>query len=99
MENPEHVLNISVIWRGKKFTLEMSSGTTLKELGLKLQGLTDVKADTMRLIVPQSSNKTSKLLSPFSNEQALLSLEEISITKVCHLLFYFIFWFIHFNHY
>ncbi|XP_018849955.2 uncharacterized protein LOC109012658 isoform X2 [Juglans regia] len=81
MENPEHVQNISVVWRGKKFTIEMGSGATLKELGLKLQGLTDVKADTMRLIVPQSSNKTSKLLSPFSDEQAFLSLEEISITK------------------
>ncbi|KAG6724572.1 uncharacterized protein LOC122305427 isoform X2 [Carya illinoinensis] len=81
MENPEHVQNISVVWRGKKFTIEMGSGATLKELGLKLQGLTDVKADTMRLIVPQSSNKTSKLLSPFSDEQALLSLEEIYITK------------------
>lgn len=62
--------------------MEMSSGTTLKELGLKLQELTGVKADTMRLIVPRSSEKTSKLLSPFSDEQAFLSLEETSITKV-----------------
>ncbi|KAB1208766.1 hypothetical protein CJ030_MR6G024802 [Morella rubra] len=61
--------------------MEMSSGTTLKELGLKLQELTGVKADTMRLIVPRSSEKTSKLLSPFSDEQAFLSLEETSITK------------------
>ncbi|KAE8075602.1 hypothetical protein FH972_014298 [Carpinus fangiana] len=81
MENPESIQSISVLWRGKKFTIEMSSGATLKELGLKLQKLTDVKADTMRLIVPKSSNKTSKLLSPFSDEQAFLSLDETSITK------------------
>ncbi|KAK4577142.1 hypothetical protein RGQ29_027590 [Quercus rubra] len=81
MQNPESTQHISVVWRGKTFTIEMNSGATIKELGLELLKLTNVKADTMRLIVPQSSNKSSKLLSPFSDEQAFLSLQDTSIRK------------------
>ncbi|GMY09775.1 ubiquitin and wlm domain-containing metalloprotease [Fagus crenata] len=81
MQNPENMQNISVVWREKSFTIEMNSCATIKELGLELQKLTNVKADTMRLIVPQSSNKSSKLLSPFSDEHAFLSLQETSIRK------------------
>ncbi|KAK9284353.1 hypothetical protein L1049_023524 [Liquidambar formosana] len=72
---------ISVTWRGKKFNVEMSSGATLKEFGYELLKLTSVKADTMRLIVPQSSNKSSKLLNPFSDEHSHLSLQETSILE------------------
>ncbi|XP_059662929.1 uncharacterized protein LOC132308742 [Cornus florida] len=78
-QNTEH--NISVTWRGKKFILEMDSAATLKELGHELQKLADVKADTMRLIVPQSSNKFPKLLLPFSDEHSALSLRDISFLE------------------
>ncbi|XP_075670514.1 uncharacterized protein LOC142640340 [Castanea sativa] len=81
MQNPKSTQHISVVWRGKTFTIEMNSDATIKELGLELLKLTNVKADTMRLIVPQSSNKSSKLLSPFSDEQAFLSLQDTSIRK------------------
>ena len=60
------VQNVEVIWRGNKISVEIDSGSTLKELGHELQRLTNVKADTMRLIVPQLLDKTSRLLSPFS---------------------------------
>ncbi|KAI4308419.1 hypothetical protein L6164_031497 [Bauhinia variegata] len=59
----------------------MDSGATVKELGQELQKLTNIQEDTMRLIVPQISEKTSKLLSPFSAEHAFLSLRETSITE------------------
>lgn len=86
MQNPESTQHISVVWRGKTFTIEMNSAATIKELGLELLKLTNVKADTMRLIVPQSSNKSSKLLSPFSDEQAFLSLQDTSLRKVLALI-------------
>lgn len=69
--------NISVTWRGKKFILKMNSSDTIKELGHKLQMLTNANSDTIRLIVP--SNKSSKLLSPFTNEHSYLTLQEASI--------------------
>lgn len=73
------MLKVSAIWRGKKYVVEVNSVSSLKELGHELQKLTDVKADTMRFIVPQ--NKGSKLLSPFSDEHSSLSLQEVSIIE------------------
>uniref|UniRef100_A0A2P2KZZ7 Uncharacterized protein LOC105640877 n=1 Tax=Rhizophora mucronata TaxID=61149 RepID=A0A2P2KZZ7_RHIMU len=81
MEDMESILNITVIWRGNKYIVEMNSNACLKDLGVELQKLTDVKADTMRLIVPQSSKKGSKMLSPFSDEHSRLSLQEASIAE------------------
>lgn len=81
MQDPQSI-NISVIWRGKKFIIGMSPAATIKELGHEMQKLTDVKADTMRLIVPQNSNKSSKLLFPFSDEHERLILRETSIVEV-----------------
>ncbi|XP_024023357.1 uncharacterized protein LOC21387558 [Morus notabilis] len=77
MKDPQSVHDISVIWRGKKFVVQMNPSATLKELGHELQNLTHVKPDTMRFIVPRSS----KLLTPFSNEHERLSLQETSITE------------------
>lgn len=79
LSNP---VNISVTWRGKKFVLEMNLDATVKDLGQELQKLTNIKEDTMRLIVPQIAGRASKLLAPFSTEHALLSLQETSITEV-----------------
>ncbi|KAM1010309.1 hypothetical protein ACFX2I_045729 [Malus domestica] len=81
MEDPQVEHNIWVIWRGKRFNVEISSGATVKDLGHELQKLTDVKADTMRLIVPQFSDKSSKMLSPFSDGHQNLSLQEASIVE------------------
>ncbi|KAL6128538.1 hypothetical protein ACLB2K_071893 [Fragaria x ananassa] len=75
------VQNVEVIWRGNKISVEIDSGSTLKELGHELQRLTNVKADTMRLIVPQLLDKTSRLLSPFSDEHGRLNLRETSILE------------------
>lgn len=72
-------MQFSIIWRGKKFVLEMSPIATVKDLGCELQTQTNVKTDTMRLIVPV--NKTSRLLYPFSDEHSHLSLEELSILE------------------
>ncbi|KAH7533405.1 hypothetical protein FEM48_Zijuj04G0127300 [Ziziphus jujuba var. spinosa] len=80
MEDPQSI-NVSVIWRGKKFVVGMSPCATLKDLGHELQKLSEVKADTMRFIVPQNSNKSSKLLFPFSDEHERLSLQESSIVE------------------
>ncbi|KAJ0113715.1 hypothetical protein Patl1_01910 [Pistacia atlantica] len=79
MQDSQSVLKVSVIWRGNKYVVEMNSNSSLKELGTELQKLTDVKADTMRLIVPQ--NKGSKLMSPFSDDHSRLSVLEVSIIE------------------
>lgn len=81
MEQQKGSANISVTWRGNKFDLEMDLTATLKDLGSKLQKLTDVKADTLRLIVPQAYGKSTKLLYPFSDEHSSLSLQETSILE------------------
>ncbi|XP_031262033.1 uncharacterized protein LOC116120231 isoform X2 [Pistacia vera] len=79
MQDSQSVLKVLVIWRGNKYVVEMNSNSSLKELGTELQKLTDVKADTMRLIVPQ--NKGSKLMSPFSDDHSRLSVLEVSIIE------------------
>ena len=80
----QHQSNISVhvIWRGEKIVLEISSEASLKELGEELQTLTDVQADTIRLIVPQSTTKSSRLLTPFSDEHSTLRLLDTGIEEV-----------------
>ncbi|KAF5176469.1 Ubiquitin and wlm domain-containing metalloprotease [Thalictrum thalictroides] len=80
MEEDE-IVNISVIWRSNKFNVEISSYATLKEFGHKLQHLTNVKPDTMRLLLPRSSNNSSKLLTPFSDDHSSLSLKDSSILE------------------
>ncbi|KAK6238629.1 hypothetical protein QUC31_004098 [Theobroma cacao] len=81
MEEQENMVNVTVLWRGNKYVVEMNSGAYLKELGNELQKLTDVKADTMRLILPLLSGKGSRMLHPFSDEHSCLSLQEASIVK------------------
>ncbi|KAK6120641.1 hypothetical protein DH2020_045616 [Rehmannia glutinosa] len=68
-----------VVWRGQKFVVEMNRSATFKELGEKLQELTNVKADTLRLLVPME--KSSKLLYPFSDEHSCLSLDSTLVLK------------------
>ncbi|XP_010270073.1 PREDICTED: uncharacterized protein LOC104606522 [Nelumbo nucifera] len=77
----EKTQNILVIWRGRKLNVEINSGATLKDLGHKLQKLTNVKANTMRLLVPRSSDKSSNMFIPFSGEHSNLSLLESSILE------------------
>ncbi|XP_074272822.1 uncharacterized protein LOC141596515 isoform X2 [Silene latifolia] len=79
MVQQQSILSIPTIWRGKKFVLELSSEAPVLELGQELQKLTDVKANTLRLIVPQSSGKGSKLLMPFSDEHSSISLQDAGI--------------------
>ncbi|KAL8238111.1 hypothetical protein R6Q59_019192 [Mikania micrantha] len=79
MELERDAKEISVIWRGKKYVLSMNIGATLEELGQQLQKLTAVKSDTLKLIV--QSQKSSKLLSPFSGEHSHLKLLETSIIE------------------
>ncbi|KAF9606712.1 hypothetical protein IFM89_027756 [Coptis chinensis] len=84
MNMEEHkMLSILVIWRGKRLNVEMNSGAYLKEFGQKLQNLTNVKSDTMRLLIPRTSDNSSKLLSPFSDDHSSLSLKESSILEAC----------------
>ncbi|KAM7267634.1 hypothetical protein ACFE04_009800 [Oxalis oulophora] len=73
----EDVFDVTVIWRGKNYVVGINLDAPLKELAHELQKLTNVKEDTIRLIVPRSS----KLLSPFSDEHSSLSLREASITE------------------
>lgn len=73
--------NIVVVWRGKQYNVEINPNSTIKEFGEKLQTLTNVKPDTMRLLLPRSSDKGSKLLTPFSDEHSNLSLQETSVLE------------------
>ncbi|MCD9639685.1 hypothetical protein HAX54_024391 [Datura stramonium] len=75
----QETCQLSVIWRGKKFSLEMDPTATLKSLGDELLNLTNVRDDTMRLIVP--TNKSSRLLYPFSEEHSCLKLEAASLLE------------------
>ncbi|XP_076904711.1 uncharacterized protein LOC143560257 [Bidens hawaiensis] len=79
MEQERNTKEISVSWRGKKYVVTMNLSATLEELGQELQKLTAVKSDTLKLIV--QSKKSSKLLSPFSDEHSRLTLQETSIAE------------------
>ncbi|MFS7999348.1 putative WLM domain, PUB domain, Ubiquitin-like domain superfamily, PUB-like domain superfamily [Helianthus anomalus] len=79
MEQERNTKEISVTWRGKKYVLTMNLDATIEELGQELQKLTAVKSDTLKLIV--QSKKSSKLLSPFSDEHSRLTLQETSIIE------------------
>ncbi|XP_051135266.1 uncharacterized protein LOC127254282 [Andrographis paniculata] len=79
MEQQQEVQSVLVVWRGQSFVVEMNPSATLKEMGQKLQELTNVEGDTMRLFVP--FEKSSKVFYPFSNEHSLLNLESISVFK------------------
>lgn len=78
----EQSCNILVIWRGKQFDVNVNPDSNVKEFGQKLQELTNVRPDTMRLFVPQKNNKGSKMLSPFSDVHSMLSLRESAILEV-----------------
>lgn len=56
----------------------------VKDLGLKLLKLTKVKAETMKLLIPVTACKGSKLMNPFSVEHSSLKLQEIAILEVKH---------------
>lgn len=75
----QETCRLSVLWRGTKFSLDMDPSATLKSLGDELLNLTNVREDTMRLIVP--TNKSSRLLYPFSEEHSYLKLEAASILE------------------
>lgn len=70
----------SVTWRGKSFIIDMEIAQNLKELGDALQRLTNVKPDSMRLIV--ATNKASQLFYPFSEGHSYLALESAHISEV-----------------
>lgn len=76
------IISFPVIWREKKFVLEINAEASLKRLGEELQTLTGVKADTIRLIIPQQSTKSSRLLMPFSDEHSNLMLHDAGIIEV-----------------
>ncbi|RRT67805.1 hypothetical protein BHE74_00024509 [Ensete ventricosum] len=82
----EKSCNILVIWRGKQFNVNVNPDSNVKEFGQKLQELTNVRPDTMRLFVPQKNNKGSKMLSPFSNVHSMLSLRESAILEA-HMVY------------
>ncbi|XP_008811148.2 uncharacterized protein LOC103722385 [Phoenix dactylifera] len=77
----QNVRDILVIWRGRELKVDVNQHSKVRELGQKLQILTNVKPDTMRLLVPQSTNKRSKLITPFSDVHSSLSLQEVSILE------------------
>lgn len=59
--------------------MEVNPTSKVGEFGEKLRKLTDVKSDTLKLLVPQT--KSSILISPFSDEHSNLSLLEASILE------------------
>ncbi|XP_010532998.1 PREDICTED: uncharacterized protein LOC104808864 [Tarenaya hassleriana] len=81
MEDFGRIVNVSVVWRGNRYVVEIDSGACLKDLGDELRKLSGVKSETLRLIVPCLNEKGSKLLFPFSNEHSRLSLQEASILE------------------
>ena len=76
------IVRISVTWRGRQLDVVADPSCTVKEFGQLLQDLTSVKPETLKLIVPQSTNKGSKLITPFSDPHSRLTLNEADISKV-----------------
>ncbi|KAJ3677602.1 hypothetical protein LUZ60_003326 [Juncus effusus] len=75
----QKIVKIPVIWRGKQLNLDINSSCNIKELGNMLQELTNVKPDTLKLLVP--TNKSSKLIAPFSDSHSNLSLQDTGLTE------------------
>ncbi|KAH7689234.1 Protein involved in sister chromatid separation and/or segregation protein [Dioscorea alata] len=75
----QDIANIMVIWRGRQLNVEVNADSKVKDFGLMLQKLTDIKADTLRLLVPQL--KASKMIIPFSDSHSNLTLREVSILE------------------
>lgn len=78
----EGTMNIEVIWRGVKLNVEANTRWTVGELGKKLVEVTNVKPDTLKLLVPHTNTKGSRLLAPFSDDNSSLEIQEIGIIKV-----------------
>ncbi|XP_020082790.1 uncharacterized protein LOC109706396 [Ananas comosus] len=75
----QSLVKIPVVWRGNKLNVEVDPKWNVKEFGEKLQGLTNVKPETMRLLVPQPAKKSSKMITPYSDVYSSLSLQEAAI--------------------
>ncbi|CAL5013298.1 unnamed protein product [Urochloa decumbens] len=75
------IARISVTWRGRQLDVDADPSCTVKEFGQLLQDLTSVKPETLKLIVPQSTNKGSKLIAPFSDPHSSLTLNEAAISE------------------
>ncbi|CAL4999605.1 unnamed protein product [Urochloa decumbens] len=75
------IARISVTWRGRQLDVDADPSCTVKEFGQLLQDLTSVKPETLKLIVPQSTNKGSKLITPFSDPHSSLTLNEVAISE------------------
>ncbi|XP_006659554.1 uncharacterized protein LOC102704355 [Oryza brachyantha] len=74
------IARISVTWRGRQLDVDADPSCTVKEFGQLLQDLTSVNPETLKLIVPQSTNKGSKLITPFSDPHSVLTLKEAAIS-------------------
>lgn len=77
----EGIMNIEVIWRGTKLNVVANTRWTVGELGKKLVEVTNVKPNTLKLLVPHVNTKGSRLLSPFSEDNSNLEIQEIGIIK------------------
>ncbi|KAL1224879.1 hypothetical protein V5N11_016095 [Cardamine amara subsp. amara] len=81
MEDSGRTIRVSLLWKGNKYTLEINSDSSMKDLGYELRKLTGVTAETLRLIVPRLNEKGSTLILPFSHEHSSLSLQESNIVE------------------
>jgi hypothetical protein len=77
----KRIARISVTWRGRQLDVDADPSCTVKEFGQLLQDLTNVKPETLKLIVPQSANKGSKLITPFSDSHSSITLKEAAIDE------------------
>lgn len=75
------IARFSVTWRGSQLDVDADPSCTVKEFGQLLQDLTSVKPETLKLIVPQSTNKGSKLIMPFSDAHSRLTLNGVGISE------------------
>ncbi|KAJ4747500.1 Ubiquitin and WLM domain-containing metalloprotease [Rhynchospora pubera] len=77
----DKMAKVSVIWRGKQLNVEIDQSCNVKQLGQMLQDLTNVKPVTLKLLVPLSEKKSSKLIAPFSDSDSSLSLQDAGIIQ------------------
>ncbi|KAF0896013.1 hypothetical protein E2562_018146 [Oryza meyeriana var. granulata] len=81
----KRIARISVTWRGRQLDVDADPSCTVKEFGQLLQDLTSVNPETLKLIVPQSTNKGSKLITPFLDPHSILTLKEAAISDGKHI--------------
>ncbi|XP_024357843.1 uncharacterized protein [Physcomitrium patens] len=80
MEVERDKMTVSVVYRGKPYTAEVSHDATVGELGKQLSHLTGVALHTMRLLLPRGRQSRFPALLPASEQHSFMTLKSAGIS-------------------